>query len=711
MMVYALRESQQFVTDLKNLDPVIRKRANKSVKQLENDPYYPGLDSHSQESIHNRKAMRSRVNDNFRILWEWDGGGVINLWRVAKHDVIDAMDSLPTEAGANWRFIRRNDVDGSSVLRHDWRNDLRQPQPFRNVPENHLRLFGVPDERLGEIRALYDPEELWDMPLDENVQYTLYDVLTKAEDWTADSLLDTSQLLYRATADQLEGYCEGKIKRLLLNLNEEQEKYVTIDAGGPVLIKGVAGSGKTTIGLYRANYLARQIEERRRLFGEDTMILLITYTKTLTKALEQLYEEKYGEMPASITIAAFKEWMRELLNSREHRPAEATFKQRENLIEEALAEVLSASPDNRAIRKLSTRYLLDEIDTVIRARGLYSLAAYQAVSRVGRGAGLDRERQRPLVWRVYERYQAELDARKLFDWADLARLVMKHCQPLPQFDVLIIDEAQDMPPCDLRLMTRLIPDYRELRSLTLLADPAQSIYYRGIPWKEGGVEIRGGRTQVLAKNYRNTHEILVAARSLAERSKTLEAANEYIPPTSTDKHGPKPQVIQYENIEDCEAFVVEEIVKLCQTGNYRPGDIAIAARMQNLLSRYMKGLSKAQINCVYFRNDDFHILENEVKLITMPSAKGLEFPVMFLVGLGSRFLPWIRSKETQAEDEESDRKLLYVGMTRASERLYLLHPKYYRSPFLHELDMGKVRKRIIWLAPPTSHTPHAASRG
>ena len=38
-----------------------------------------------------------------------------------------------------------------------------------------------------------------------------------------------------------------------------------IRANGPVLIKGVAGSGKTTIGLYRANYLAQHARERRTL--------------------------------------------------------------------------------------------------------------------------------------------------------------------------------------------------------------------------------------------------------------------------------------------------------------------------------------------------------------------------------------------------------------------------------------------------------------
>ena len=57
---------------------------------------------------------------------------------------------------------------------------------------------------------------------------------------------------------------------------------------------------------------------------------------------------------------------------------------------------------------------------------------------------MDRERHRPIVWEIYQRYQRKLNERGMFDWADLARLVQKHCQPLPQFDVVIVDEAQDL---------------------------------------------------------------------------------------------------------------------------------------------------------------------------------------------------------------------------------------------------------------------------
>ncbi|MGZ3708087.1 MAG: ATP-dependent helicase, partial [Bdellovibrionota bacterium] len=63
-----------------------------------------------------------------------------------------------------------------------------------------------------------------------------------------------------------------------------------------------------------------------------------------------------------------------------------------------------------------------------------------------------------------------------------------------------------------------------------------------------------------------------------------------------------------------------------------------------------------------------------IKLMTLHSSKGLEFPVVFMVGMEEGLFPSVKAwEETPEEDIEEERRLCYVGMTRAREQLYMMN--------------------------------------
>ncbi len=98
--------------------------------------------------------------------------------------------------------------------------------------------------------------------------------------------------------------------------------------------------------------------------------------------------------------------------------------------------------------------------------------------------------------------------------------------------------------------------------------------------------------------------------------------------------------------------------------------------------------------------DSTYADENLVTLMTLHAAKGLEYPVVFIAGMEEDLFPLGRAAQDREELEE-ERRLFYVGATRAEERLYLLHARSryrygqqkpcVRSRFLDEVDPDVLR--------------------
>lgn len=128
--------------------------------------------------------------------------------------------------------------------------------------------------------------------------------------------------------------------------------------------------------------------------------------------------------------------------------------------------------------------------------------------------------------------------------------------------------------------------------------------------------------------------------------------------------------------------------------------------LQNAISYYSKGKSNPSLSAflqeisLITDADKFDEDKPAITLMTVHASKGLEFPVVFIVGLEENLFP-MGARDNFDVDIEEERRLFYVAITRAEERLYFSHcrsrfkfgeeTRQARSRFLDEVDAGVVQ--------------------
>lgn len=237
--------------------------------------------------------------------------------------------------------------------------------------------------------------------------------------------------------------------------------------------------------------------------------------------------------------------------------------------------------------------------------------------------------------------------------------------PRAQYGAVLIDEGHDFEPAWLKLVVQMIdPD---TNSLLVLYDDAQSINQSksrlGFSFAEVGIQARG-RTTILKLNYRNTAEVMsVACRFAREVLSGKEADEDGIPlltPETAGRKGEMPKIARFADANRELAFLASELRGLHRGGTpWR--DMAVLFRTNQQGERISKYLARGEVPASFQRR--INHAEDTVKLLTLHSSKGLEFPVVFL--------PFLQSMPYMPEDIAGEAKLLYVGMTRAMERLFL----------------------------------------
>ena len=679
-MARELIVSDDFLTGLDELTPDLKERALEKIKLLAENPAHPSLNAHKIKKVDGK--WECYINMAYRIIYE-PLADVIRLWKIGDHSIIDKVHTLSFAAHTPFRHFIEQEEDLTQqeefVIPEEWSKPQAIPPdfPFQYFNYSHLRILGVASHLVKAVRKVPYLDSLEQIQgLSEQSKLWLLELATETK--LEDTLFDPGRLFFRSTLDQLEGYCKGKFKRLMLNLEDEQKEFVDKTIDEALLLRGCAGSGKTTVAIYRAINFA--------MSGEKTIFL--TFNKTLAKAAKTLIQELIGDLPPYLEVSNIDAWVMRFIRTRGH---QVTLINSQEQRETYLHVLKNVQLYQRSyVHDFPWTFFRDEIARVIKGNGITKEEDYLAIPRYGRKTALKRK-ARSATWAIYEAYQQKLQENKWIDWQDLSLIAYKELfkSPLSEpYKYVIVDESQDLTSIQVRIAQRLMKGKSTVNtSIFMVGDYSQTLYSRGFSWKQAGLQIQG-RSFSLKRNFRNTRQIAETAAALNAYNEHVKMSGEYVDPLFTNRQGPWPVLLQCDTSDLETKAIAEKVLDLAGDNQFRLSDFAVLCPTVQLCNSVKLKFDQLNIPCILRDDEQFDILEDKIKVLTIHSAKGLEFPVVFIVGLHNGVLP---NPIKSIDDEEAgialerERTLLYVAITRSAEALYLVSSKEYPSTFINEI--------------------------
>lgn len=482
-----------------------------------------------------------------------------------------------------------------------------------------------------------------------------------------------------------------------ITLQGEQKRVLFLQVTEPIQIKGVAGSGKTTVALYRAKHL---LDTQSNLF-QEARVAIFTYNKTLVKYITAItpyisggYQKDSDEIkptkPKGINVAItnFHKWAYHFLSANGINLYGRTILEGGQA---AIIEGLKAkykSPNSNITSK-KAEFFVEEISW-IKGKLFKTKEEYIEAKRTGRGT-TDRVNKidKEVIWKIYTDYNNILKANNQVDFDDYALLCLDKINTTSSFKApythIIVDEAQDLSKAQILVISRIVSD--ETRSISIIADAAQRIYKSGFTWSEVGINVRGARTIEFKKNYRNTVHIAKAALSLLEKESDK---SEFTTVETARKGTHKPIIGYFNNWNEQVQYINKELIKLTNLGEIN--STVILHRSHSGIKSIKLFLESNGYSVQELRNaDDIDFESNAINLCTLSSIKGLEFDNVFIIDLNDNIIPY-PAGFIDDDDEfhvSTERRLLYTAMTRARERLYLLASGT-ATRYLSEIDESLV---------------------
>lgn len=463
----------------------------------------------------------------------------------------------------------------------------------------------------------------------------------------------------------------------ILNALDTQQRDAATELKGPLVILAGAGTGKTRTITHRIAYGVHYDN------WDPDSILAVTFT---TKAANEMRERLEGMDIEGVTVRTFHAQALKQLYMFWSKVSNERVPQ---ILNDKISIILEAANDKEIdITRNEAQIISEEISWA--KVSLVSASQYCIMADATDREAIKRLDSN-LIARLYDIYDTYKSQRGLIDFEDVLLLMIYLIDADPsianeirtKYLHIVVDEFQDVCALQWELLKAWLGNSKEL---CVVGDPSQTIYSFAGSCADYLVNFHqhfnDSKLVRLTQNYRSTRQIVDLANTVLK----YRGRESYEPLSLNAFNQSNSQNDVIWNIYQTDQQQANDIAKiiadLVRSQSYEYRDIAVLFRTNSQANDFINACSDAKIPFWVKTNakdedDQISIAqkhESRITLASLHSTKGLEWDIVFLVGLSDGFMPISRVK-LQADIEE-ERRLLYVGITRAKCKLYMSFAKY-----------------------------------
>lgn len=703
--------SDEFNKAIKNLSKQDRHKINRLLLDIQDDCLTNGVHSERLKTSNGKILKSYRASDDLRlVLYKWRSDEWLAI-TCGHHDEtykrVSRMD-LSVQGSTELPVVKILVKEMLPVVPLVVPSDRFHPVhtsktfAFGQMPDDDLIKVGVPKGDLQKLRdATCDDDVLeiindYDSIVQERVLELVDNPLCLAEmvrrvaaekpRRTISQIIKTNpedgMNYFMLTQENQSQFFAGDIENWQVLLHPSQLDSVKMEAKGPAMITGAAGTGKTVVAVHRAKWL---LENK---FRNEERILFTTYVTTLVDSVKIMLRTICSpEQLGRIDVVNLDSILRNEFGRFRH-GAGIEFDEEEVVYQFLTNIVESEKIVYTGMR--SIRFLAKEYVKVILEFGIQSLDEYKRVERSGLLGRVDREKERPKLWPIFEIlnkvFQSGADNVGRTTALNLltAAINSGEYSPKTRYASVIVDEAQDFGAPEYRFLAALTGNRYDRpmpHSLFICGDGHQRVYGRSGSLKECGINVHS-RSRALEVCYRSTRKIREYAENIlcGVETRDMNGDNERFAGVASLEEGVPPveKFFLHGDYDAMNDFIIESFKKWHDNG-VRYSDMAVFLRNAGRFKgdeRYLyntaKTLNDNGIPAVQVSRQHRDPGGETVKVMTMHRAKGLQFH-----GVVINLTHWPHhdndaKEEAQLKSElDQEKQLLYMAIMRATSRVVI----------------------------------------